>query len=115
MRPSVMTNHAWRDNFVGISQGQTTIYLFMRRSRCAFRIDISWSVLLRQCATSHLVGEGGEAGIGRRGSALARVDSEGVRLGVPQGGVISPLLSNVYLNEVDKMLERAIEATRCGK
>ena len=32
--------------------------------------------------------------------------------GVPQGGVISPLLSNLYLNEVDKMLERAIEATR---
>src|SRR3984885_6000170 len=27
--------------------------------------------------------------------------------GVPQGGVISPLLSNLYLNEVDKMLERA--------
>lgn len=27
--------------------------------------------------------------------------------GVPQGGVISPLLSNLYLNEVDKMLEKA--------
>ena len=32
--------------------------------------------------------------------------------GVPQGGVISPLISNLYLNEVDKMLEKAIETTR---
>ena len=31
--------------------------------------------------------------------------------GVPQGGVVSALLSNVYLNEVDKMLERAKEVT----
>jgi RNA-directed DNA polymerase len=29
--------------------------------------------------------------------------------GVPQGGVISPLISNVYLKEIDKMLEKAIE------
>jgi RNA-directed DNA polymerase len=35
--------------------------------------------------------------------------------GVPQGGVISPLLSNLYLNEVDKMLEKAKETTRHGK
>ncbi|HMB05375.1 MAG TPA: reverse transcriptase domain-containing protein, partial [Isosphaeraceae bacterium] len=35
--------------------------------------------------------------------------------GVPQGGVISPLLSNLYLNEVDRMLERAKEVTRRGK
>jgi RNA-directed DNA polymerase len=34
--------------------------------------------------------------------------------GVPQGGVISPLLSNLYLNEVDKMLEKAKEVTREG-
>jgi len=35
--------------------------------------------------------------------------------GVAQGGVISPLLSNIYLNEVDRMLERAKEVTRSGR
>src|SRR5215469_10454805 len=35
--------------------------------------------------------------------------------GVPQGGVISPLLSNIYLTEVDRMLEKAIATTRRGK
>jgi hypothetical protein len=30
-------------------------------------------------------------------------------------GVVSPLLSNLYLNEVDRMLERAGEVTRNGK
>jgi len=35
--------------------------------------------------------------------------------GVPQGGVISPVISNLYLNEVDQMLERARERTRRGK
>ena len=35
--------------------------------------------------------------------------------GVPQGGVISPLLANLCLNEVDRMLERAREVTRNGK
>ena len=34
------------------------------------------------------------------------------KMGVPQGGVVSPLLSNLYLTEVDRMLERAKEATR---
>jgi RNA-directed DNA polymerase len=35
--------------------------------------------------------------------------------GVPQGGVISPLLSNLYLTEVDRMLEKAIDTTCYGK
>src|ERR1035437_5378870 len=35
--------------------------------------------------------------------------------GVPQGGVISPLLSNIYLTEVDRMLEKAITTTRRGQ
>src|ERR1039458_9131366 len=35
--------------------------------------------------------------------------------GVPQGGVISPLLSNLYLTEVDRMLEKAITTTRRGE
>jgi RNA-directed DNA polymerase len=34
--------------------------------------------------------------------------------GVPQGGVISPVLSNLYLNEVDRMLEKAKDTTRTG-
>src|SRR5882724_6036446 len=37
------------------------------------------------------------------------------KIGVPQGGVISPLLSNLYLNEVDRMLEKTIATTRYGK
>jgi RNA-directed DNA polymerase len=35
--------------------------------------------------------------------------------GVAQGGVISPVLSNLYLNEVDRMLERAKKNTRSGR
>jgi RNA-directed DNA polymerase len=35
----------------------------------------------------------------------------GGKKGLPQGGVISPLLANLYLNEVDKMLEKAKEVT----
>src|ERR1035437_2055397 len=37
------------------------------------------------------------------------------KTGVPQGGVVSPWLSNLYLNEVDRMLEKAIATTRRGR
>ncbi len=43
---------------------------------------------------------------------LKQILKVGGKRGVPQGGVISPLLSNIYLNEVDKMLEKAKEVTR---
>ena len=33
------------------------------------------------------------------------------KLGIPQGGPLSPLASNIYLNEIDKMLERAKKVT----
>lgn len=46
---------------------------------------------------------------------LKQILKAGGKMGVPQGGVISPLLSNLYLNEVDRMLERAKEVTREGK
>lgn len=46
---------------------------------------------------------------------LKRILKASGKRGVPQGGVISPLLSNLYLNAVDEMLERAKEVTRRGR
>jgi RNA-directed DNA polymerase len=43
---------------------------------------------------------------------LALILKASGKCGVPQGGVISPLLSNLYLNEVDKMLEKAKRVTQ---
>jgi RNA-directed DNA polymerase len=46
---------------------------------------------------------------------LKRILKASGKRGVPQGGVISPLLANLYLNEVDKKLERVKKVTRCGR
>lgn len=39
----------------------------------------------------------------------------GGKQGIPQGSVMGPLFANVYLTPVDRMLERAQEATREGE
>jgi len=46
---------------------------------------------------------------------LKRMLKASGKRGVPQGGVISPLLANLYLNEVDAMLEKAKAVTRRGR
>jgi RNA-directed DNA polymerase len=48
----------------------------------------------------------------QRGRKTRTTEARDNRRGIPQG---SPLLSNLYLNEVDRMLERAREVTRKGK
>lgn len=46
---------------------------------------------------------------------LKRMLKASGKRGVPQGGVVSPLLSNLYLNEVDRMLERAKHYAQYGR
>ena len=54
-----------------------------------------------------------EASPGRKVMRLLKMILKSTgKKGVPQGGVISPLLSNLYLNEVDRMLEKSDKPPR---
>ena len=46
---------------------------------------------------------------------LKLIVKAGGKRGVPQGAVISPVLANIYLNEMDKMLEKMKQETTQGK
>ena len=50
-----------------------------------------------------------------RGRRKRTTQAKDTKRGIPQGAPISPLLSNLYLTEVDRMLERAKAVTRQGK
>ena len=79
-------------------------------------IDVDLRAYFDNVRHDRLLAEGGAPGERRRRDALAEADAQGIRQarGSP-GRRDLPLLSNIYLTEVDGMLERAKEVTRHGK
>jgi hypothetical protein len=72
----------------------------------------AWGYRPAECSALDILGGGW---IGALALSHQEFNGGNGRRGVPQGGVISPLLCNLNLTEVDRMLERAKEATRPRK
>jgi RNA-directed DNA polymerase len=103
-RPKKSAHDAVQRVRQGIIQGKTRVIDLDLRS---YFDNVRHHLLLEKIAAR--VDDGAIMGL------LKKILKSSGSRGVPQGGVISPLLSNIYLNEVDRMLQRAQEVTRNGK
>ncbi len=100
-RPKKSAHDAVERVRLGILQGKTRVIDLDLRS---YFDNVRHPLLLEKIAVR--VDDGAILGL------LKKILKSSGSRGVPQGGVISPLLSNIYLNEVDRMLQRAQEVTR---
>jgi RNA-directed DNA polymerase len=76
-------------------------------------MDLDWRAYLDSVQHYRLLAKVGKRVRDDPGMRLLKMILQATgKKGVPPGGGISPLLSNLYLKEVDKRLEKASEATR---
>ncbi|HEX2707766.1 MAG TPA: reverse transcriptase domain-containing protein [Solirubrobacterales bacterium] len=103
-RPKKAAHHAGDRVAEAIVQGKTRVVDLDRRSYVdSVRHDVLLAKVARRVNDAD--------GLALRTQMLKASG----KAGGPQGGVISPVLSNLYLTEVDRLLERAKEVTRFGK